>query len=343
MTAATKAAAGAPAQAASREASGAAEPVPVIDMRDIWRVYGSGESEVRALAGLDLRVDRGEFVAIIGASGSGKSTAMNILGCLDVADRGTYVLDGTDVSRLSYRELALVRNRKIGFVFQSFNLISRINALRNVELPMTYAGVERHERRRRALAALEMVGLGRRYTHKPGQLSGGQQQRVAVARSLVNAPSLILADEPTGNLDSVSASDVLDVFEQIHTTGRTIVLITHDQKVAARAQRVVTISDGRIIDDTRWGEAERRANREAAAKAGVSLSDGGTSPERPAAGSGTVPGHGIDQMAPGFDAAPDYEAPKRRRARDKAKAQAADTGDGDNGGAPTETIPAVSK
>jgi putative ABC transport system ATP-binding protein len=223
---------------------------PVIEAQELTRVYGAGEAAVHALAGMSLTVQHGEYVAIMGASGSGKSTAMNILGCLDVADAGTYRLDGVDVSELRGHDLALIRNRKIGFVFQSFNLISRMSALRNVELPMVYAGVNRRERRERALAALDMVGLGPRVSHLPNQLSGGQQQRVAVARALVNAPSLILADEPTGNLDSGSVSEVLGVFEEINASGRTVVIITHDRDVAARTRRTVVMRDGKVVSDT---------------------------------------------------------------------------------------------
>jgi putative ABC transport system ATP-binding protein len=230
---------------------------PVIDARNLWRVYGAGESEVRALAGFTLTVEPGEFVAVMGASGSGKSTAMNILGCLDVPDAGTYRLDGIDVGAMGARQLAHVRGRKIGFVFQSFNLVSRMNALRNVELPMLYAGVARREARRRAMAALDMVGLAHRASHRPAELSGGQCQRVAVARSLVNAPALLLADEPTGNLDSASASQVLEVLEAINGAGRTIVLITHDHEVAAHATRIAHMRDGQIVAvDVRRPRAE---------------------------------------------------------------------------------------
>jgi putative ABC transport system ATP-binding protein len=223
---------------------------PVIEIHDLRRTYGEGESVVQALAGVDLRMMPGEFLAIMGASGSGKSTMMNILGLLDEPDGGSYYLDGDDVSHLRGRDLALIRNRKIGFVFQSFNLISTMTALANVELPMAYAGVARRERQERAELALSMVGLAERAKHFPSQLSGGQQQRVAVARSLVNAPALILADEPTGNLDSKATSDVLDVFAEINAQGRTVVLITHEDDVAARASRVVTMKDGRLIADS---------------------------------------------------------------------------------------------
>ncbi|MDR0504380.1 MAG: ABC transporter ATP-binding protein [Bifidobacteriaceae bacterium] len=238
----------------------------VIETHGLRRIYGTGQGAVHALADFTLTVEQGEFLAIMGASGSGKSTAMNILGCLDIADSGTYLLDGVDVSRLSQRNLALVRNRKIGFVFQSFNLMTKINALRNVELPMAYAGVSRTERRKRAMAALDLVGLGNRVTHLPSELSGGQAQRVAVARALVNAPALILADEPTGNLDSTSATDVLGVFKTVHAAGRTVVLITHDADVAAQASRVVHMRDGRIVSDTAQPGPFTRATARAVAQ-----------------------------------------------------------------------------
>jgi putative ABC transport system ATP-binding protein len=203
---------------------------------------------------LDIRV--GEYVAVMGPSGSGKSTLMHIIGCLDVPSDGSYHLAGEDVGTMSEDDLAEVRNRRIGFVFQQFNLLASMSALRNVELPLAYAGVPRHERRARAIAALERVGLGDRVEHRPGELSGGQQQRVAVARALVTGPDLILADEPTGNLDSASTADALELLRELHEAGRTIVLITHEADVAAQAARIVRLRDGQVVDDT---GAEARA------------------------------------------------------------------------------------
>jgi putative ABC transport system ATP-binding protein len=224
---------------------------PVLDVRDVTKMYGDGETLVRALRGVSLTVERGDYVAIMGSSGSGKSTLMNILGCLDIPSSGRYLLDGVDVSRLDDRQLALVRNRRIGFVFQAFNLIPRTSALANVELPLAYAGMKAAERRRRARAALAMVGLGDRADHEPNQLSGGQQQRVAVARALVTAPALVLADEPTGNLDTRSTTDVLAVLDRLNQAGRTIVLITHEEDVAEHARRLIRLVDGRIVHDRR--------------------------------------------------------------------------------------------
>ncbi|GAA3237647.1 ABC transporter ATP-binding protein [Dactylosporangium siamense] len=224
---------------------------PVLDVQRVKKIYGQGETEVQALRGVSLTVERGDYVAIMGSSGSGKSTLMNILGCLDIPTTGKYLLDGVDVSRLNDRQLALVRNRRIGFVFQAFNLIARTSALANVELPLAYAGVKGAERRRRANLALSMVGLADRAGHEPNQLSGGQQQRVAVARALVTAPALVLADEPTGNLDTQSTNDVLAVFDRLSASGRTIVLITHEPDVAERAKRLIRLVDGHIVQDER--------------------------------------------------------------------------------------------
>jgi putative ABC transport system ATP-binding protein len=229
---------------------------PVIDVREVSRVYRiSEELQVRALDRISLRIERGEFVAVMGHSGSGKTTLMNILGCLDAPTAGRYLLDGVDVRDIDEDDLADLRNRKIGFVFQSFNLVARTSALANVELPLSYAGLARSARRDRATHALEAVGMSTRLHHTPAELSGGQQQRVAVARAIVTNPSLILADEPTGNLDSASGEEVLAIFARLHAQGRTIVLITHEADVAARAQRIVRVGDGRVLEDRTLGEA----------------------------------------------------------------------------------------
>ncbi|MET7991301.1 ABC transporter ATP-binding protein [Amycolatopsis sp. NPDC005232] len=224
---------------------------PVIAVSALRKTYGAGETAVHALRGVELVVRPGEYVAIMGASGSGKSTLLNMLGCLDVPTSGKYLLDGFSVADLNERQLALLRNRKIGFIFQSFNLVPRTSALSNVELPLVYSGLRRAARRTRALAALEMVGLTERAKHLPSELSGGQQQRVAVARALVTGPALLLADEPTGNLDRASTEDVLGVFDRLNALGRTIVVITHEDEVAEHAHRVVRVSDGRIVADER--------------------------------------------------------------------------------------------
>jgi putative ABC transport system ATP-binding protein len=223
----------------------------VVRLDAVTKVYGAGDAEVRALDGVSVHVSQGDFVAVMGPSGSGKSTLMHILGCLDVPTTGRYWFGGQDVSRMNERELAHVRNRRIGFVFQAFNLIPRTSAMANVELPLAYAGVKPSQRRKRALAALEMVGLGNRADHDPNQLSGGQQQRVAVARALVSQPALLLADEPTGNLDSKSTADVLNVLDEINREGRTIVLITHEDEVAHHARRVIRLVDGQVVTDLR--------------------------------------------------------------------------------------------
>jgi putative ABC transport system ATP-binding protein len=224
---------------------------PVIEVRDLKKIYGEGEATVHALRGASLTVQRGDYAAIMGSSGSGKSTLMNILGALDIPTSGSYHLDGVDVSRLSDAQLALARNRLIGFIFQAFNLIPRTSAVANVELPLAYAGVKPKERRRRAMEALGVVGLADRAGHEPNQLSGGQQQRVAVARALVTEPALLLADEPTGNLDSKSTDDVLQVFDDLSAAGRTIVIITHEDEVGARAKRLIRLVDGSIVLDRR--------------------------------------------------------------------------------------------
>jgi putative ABC transport system ATP-binding protein len=226
-------------------------PIPVIDLQSVSKTYSNGKVSVTALHSVDLRVERGEFVAIMGPSGSGKSTLMNIIGCLDVPSRGRFSLDGVDVRTLDEAALAKVRLHKIGFVFQSFNLIPRTSAMDNVELPLTYAGVKPKERRLRALAALDAVGLADRADHLPSELSGGQQQRAAVARALVSDPALLLADEPTGNLDSTSTAEVMALFAKLHAEGRTVVLITHEDEVAAYASRVVRLRDGLIQSDER--------------------------------------------------------------------------------------------
>jgi len=209
-----------------------------------------GDSEIRALRGVDLDIARGEYVAIMGPSGCGKSTLMAILGCLDTADAGDYALRGRPVGRMNDNELAAVRNREIGFVFQTFNLLQRASALKNVELPLIYAGTRRRDRRERAARALTRVGLADRMHHRPSELSGGQRQRVAIARALVNEPSIVLADEPTGNLDSLTAGEILAMFDELHGSGNTIVLVTHDEGVAQRAKRIVRLRDGMIEADS---------------------------------------------------------------------------------------------
>jgi putative ABC transport system ATP-binding protein len=224
---------------------------PVIQVHEVTKTYDLGQIKVRALRDVSLRIDRGDFVAIMGSSGSGKSTLMHILGCLDIPTSGHYLIDGTDVGVMDEDDLSDLRNRKIGFIFQSFNLVPRTSAIANVELPLAYAGVNREQRRGRAGAALASVGMANRLHHQPSELSGGQQQRVAVARAIVTNPSLILADEPTGNLDSHSTEDVLAIFASLNEEGRTVVLITHEPDVAAQARRVIRLSDGEIVEDRR--------------------------------------------------------------------------------------------
>ena len=221
----------------------------VVELTGVQKVYRTGTLEFAALKGVDLAIEQGEYVAVIGPSGSGKSTLMNVLGCLDVPTSGTYLLGGEDVSSMSEEQLAHVRNKRIGFVFQQFNLLTSLSAWRNVELPLLYAGLSRTERHRRARAALDKVGLADRADHRPGELSGGQQQRVAIARALVTEPDIVLADKPTGNLDSESTENILGLLGDLHDQGRTIVLITHEHDVAARALRNLVIRDGLITED----------------------------------------------------------------------------------------------
>jgi putative ABC transport system ATP-binding protein len=231
----------------------AQDSTPVIALEHVAKVYGMGDIAVAALGGVTFGIERGDYVAIMGSSGSGKSTLMNILGCLDAPTAGRYRLDGIDVRLLPESKLAAIRNRRIGFVFQSFNLIPRTTAVQNVELPLTYAGVKPREARRRAIEALTMVGLRDRVDHLPSEISGGQQQRVAVARAIATNPSLILADEPTGNLDSHSTDEVLSIFDHLNAIGRTIVMITHEDLVARHAKRVIWLRDGRVVSDDRQG------------------------------------------------------------------------------------------
>jgi putative ABC transport system ATP-binding protein len=224
---------------------------PVVLVKGVTKVYGEGDTAVHALRGVSLRIERGDYVAIMGASGSGKSTLMNIIGCLDAPTAGRYQLDGVETSELDDDALSYVRSRRIGFVFQSFNLIPRTTALANVELPLVYADVAKHERKTRAAAALSAVGLAERLDHTPAELSGGQQQRVAIARAIATRPAMILADEPTGALDSKSTSEVLDIFDRLNNEGRTLVVITHEEDVGQRARRRVVFRDGSIISDER--------------------------------------------------------------------------------------------
>ena len=238
-----------PAREATTKAPVATAASSLIGLSGITKTYDAGELAVQALQGIDLAIERGQMVAIIGPSGSGKSTLMHILGCLDAPSTGSYVLDGQDVSSLSSFQLAAVRNRKIGFVFQTFNLLPKASLLRNVELPMLYAGLGGRDRKERATLALVRVGLGDRARHKPAELSGGQRQRAAIARAIVMEPSLILADEPTGNLDSKTGVEVLRIFHDMHERGETIVIVTHDPRIAEQCERVVQIVDGKIEDD----------------------------------------------------------------------------------------------
>jgi putative ABC transport system ATP-binding protein len=223
----------------------------ILDLRDVRRTYQMGEEQVRALAGVTLQIRRGEYVAIMGPSGSGKSTLMNIIGCLDVPDSGTYHLEGQEVDKMSEDQLADIRNLKIGFVFQTFNLVPRVSVFKNVELPLIYAGKSRQDRKRIAEEAIKVVGLTERMLHKPNELSGGQRQRVAIARALVCNPSIILADEPTGNLDSQTGAEIMSVLGDLHAKGNTIILVTHEDDIAAHAHRVVRLRDGLIESDLR--------------------------------------------------------------------------------------------
>ena len=222
----------------------------LIKVEDLCKIYNPGENEVRALDHVNLEIKTGEFVAIIGQSGSGKSTFMNMLGCLDVPTSGKYYLNGTDVSTMKDNELSVVRNREIGFIFQGFNLIANLNAIENVELPLIYRGIDRKTRHMLAIESLKMVGLEKRMQHKPSEMSGGQQQRVAIARAIAAKPPVILADEPTGNLDSASSREILGILKQMHQSGKTVILITHDNGIADQARRVVRIMDGKIESDT---------------------------------------------------------------------------------------------
>lgn len=229
----------------------------IIKLEDIEKIYDTGAIKLKALNKINLSIEKREFVAIMGASGSGKSTMMNILGCLDGITSGKYYLDGVDISSLDSNELAEIRNKKIGFVFQAFNLLPKITSMANVELPMMYAGVSKEERKIKAQQALERVGLGDRIYHKPTELSGGQKQRVAIARALVNSPSIILADEPTGNLDSKSTVEIMGIFQELNNEGVTVVMVTHEDDVAMHTKRAVVFKDGNIISDKRIDESER--------------------------------------------------------------------------------------
>ncbi|MEE1192261.1 MAG: ABC transporter ATP-binding protein [Blautia sp.] len=222
----------------------------LIKVEDLCKIYNPGENEVRALDHVNLEIGQGEFVAIIGQSGSGKSTFMNMLGCLDIPTSGKYYLNGTDVSTMTDSQLSTIRNKEIGFIFQGFNLIANLTAIENVELPLIYRGIDKKTRRNLAKEALEMVGLGQRMDHKPAEMSGGQQQRVAIARAIAAKPPVILADEPTGNLDTASSKEILDILKDLHEGGRTVILITHDNGIAQQAKRVVRIMDGKIESDT---------------------------------------------------------------------------------------------
>jgi len=236
---------------AAARAAGDAPSMALIETNDLWKTYTMGDEEIHALRGVSIQIDKGEYVAIMGPSGSGKSTLMNLIGCLDSPSKGTYLLNGNQVSAMNDNELARIRNEEIGFVFQTFNLLPRATALHNVELPLVYAGISSKERLERARGALEKVELGSRMNHKPNELSGGQRQRVAIARALVNNPSILLADEPTGNLDSKTGVEIMALFARLHQAGNTIVLVTHEADVAAYAHRQIVIRDGKVEKDVR--------------------------------------------------------------------------------------------
>jgi putative ABC transport system ATP-binding protein len=225
--------------------------MPLIETRDLWKTYVMGDEEIHALKGVSISIERGEYVAIMGPSGSGKSTLMNLIGCLDTPSKGTYLLNNKEVSQMNDNELARIRNEEIGFVFQTFNLLPRATALHNVELPLVYAGIGKKERLEQAKAAIEKVELTHRMTHKPNELSGGQRQRVAIARALVNNPSILLADEPTGNLDSKTGVEIMSLFARLHQGGNTIIVVTHEADIAAYAHRVIAIRDGQVERDVR--------------------------------------------------------------------------------------------
>jgi putative ABC transport system ATP-binding protein len=229
---------------------------PLIELKEIYKIYDMGAEKVHALNGIDLHLERGEYVAIMGASGSGKSTLMNLIGCLDTPTSGSYRLNGVAVEELDDTQLAGIRNKEIGFVFQTFNLLARTDALHNVELPLIYAGLPRRERREKASHALERVGLASRMSHQPNELSGGQRQRVAIARALVNDPSLLLADEPTGNLDSATSVEIMELFDQLHAGGNSVVLVTHEREIAEHAWRTVNLRDGKVVADQPTGRAD---------------------------------------------------------------------------------------
>jgi putative ABC transport system ATP-binding protein len=242
----------------------------LIDIRDITKVYEMGEEKVFALSGVSLGVERGEYVAIMGPSGSGKSTLMNLVGCLDTPTSGSYILNGKEVARMTDDELAAIRNQEIGFVFQTFNLLPRTSALQQVELPLVYGGLSRKDRRDRAVRALKAVGLEDRMNHTPNEMSGGQRQRVAIARALINDPSILLADEPTGNLDSQTGAEIMALFDELNSRSNTIVLVTHEEDIASHARRIVRLKDGKIWDDRPNSPGQLQAMRAAAGAAGAS-------------------------------------------------------------------------